>query len=398
MDRKAIGRIVLLWSAGLVAGAQFAKFSVVIGDITKFYGVGDIYSSLLLSALGSMGILFGATIGVVVGRFSPVKLLAGALWCAGIISLLQPLLPRAEFLMFFRILESFTQIIIVTAAPMAMLLCVDHRYGSTVMAFWSSFFNVAFFLVTGVTPFLLSRWEWQSLFVTHGIFTLCIALGITIFAVRNRDLRVDTSQEDAFSWGVQSFFQQHREVYRRRGSVVPAILFLTYTITYLAFITYIPMLFESRYDSELRLLRMLMVGMPILSLVGTFFSGGVLRWSKVSPFITLIICYLVMIASILLIILVLGSSIFFVSIALLFITASGVLQATIFGLIPYLSNNPVTQSYANGGVVQMGNLGTTLGPPLFTMLLLYGWSSALFFPVLCYVFGLGVVFLVRRSW
>lgn len=50
-----------------------------------------------------------------------------------------------------------------------------------------------------------------------------------------------------------------------------------------------------------------------------------------------------------------------------------------YSLIPHLTQDPAQQARANGAVAQLGNLGSTTGPPLFALLvsLLGGWGAAL---------------------
>lgn len=56
--------------------------------------------------------------------------------------------------------------------------------------------------------------------------------------------------------------------------------------------------------------------------------------------------------------------------ALLLMLVSGLAGGCAFALIPQLNQDAAQQARANGAVAQMGNLGATLGPPLFA------WSSA----------------------
>ncbi len=392
MSKKAWFHVGILYLAGMVAGMQFTKLSITMEYIQVSLGVGEVYSSWMLSAISSMGMIFGATVGVIVGRFAPLKLLAGALWSAGVISFVQPLLSQPSLLMASRVLESFTQLIIVSAAPTAMLMCTEKKYQTTVMALWSSFFSVAFLVMNGVAPMLLENWGWTSLFYSHGAFSLSIALGITILAMHNPTFGRAEESKHQTDFTLRTCITQHKEVYRRMGSALPSFLFITYTMVYLVFLIYTPMLFQQRYGGGSSLERILVIGMPIMSLVGTAMSGGLLRCKGISPFALLAIVYIGMIGSTL-VLMVHTSSFMFVIMALIFVTGSGVLQSTIFGIIPYLSDDPTTHAYANGGIAQLGSTGTTLGAPIFAILLTYGWSVALLFPIFWSLVGISIIML-----
>ena len=89
--------ILFLWLSGIVAGMQFAKFSSTIGLIQTEVGIDPLYSGWLLSSLGIIGIIFGVTSGVIVSRFSPLKMVVAFLWWAAVSSLLPLILIQYTF-------------------------------------------------------------------------------------------------------------------------------------------------------------------------------------------------------------------------------------------------------------------------------------------------------------
>jgi AAHS family 3-hydroxyphenylpropionic acid transporter len=52
-------------------------------------------------------------------------------------------------------------------------------------------------------------------------------------------------------------------------------------------------------------------------------------------------------------------------VALLLMALVGLAGGSAFALVPYLSDTQPVQARATGAVAQMGNLGSTLGPPVF---------------------------------
>lgn len=73
--------------------------------------------------------------------------------------------------------------------------------------------------------------------------------------------------------------------------------------------------------------------------------------------------------------------------ALLLMGVSGLAGGTAFALIPYLNKDAAQQARANGAVAQMGNLGATLGPPTFALVLSQqpAWGFALPVVVLAFL-------------
>ncbi|WP_346433232.1 hypothetical protein [Marinomonas rhodophyticola] len=88
---------------------------------------------------------------------------------------------------------------------------------------------------------------------------------------------------------------------------------------------------------------------------------------------------------------------YFLLTALLLLLVSGIVQGTAFALIPALSTTESEQAMGNGAIAQLGNLGVTVGPPIFAYAIDLNGSQGLFFVLtgLC-VAGCLVAFISRR--
>jgi MFS transporter, AAHS family, 3-hydroxyphenylpropionic acid transporter len=77
--------------------------------------------------------------------------------------------------------------------------------------------------------------------------------------------------------------------------------------------------------------------------------------------------------------------------ALGLVFSAGLAGGAAFSLIPVLNAEPALQAKANGAVAQLGNLGATVGPPMFALALgnwgVYGIVAAVIFCAGC---GLGL--------
>jgi len=63
-----------------------------------------------------------------------------------------------------------------------------------------------------------------------------------------------------------------------------------------------------------------------------------------------------------------------------------------------LSDDSTIHAYANGAITQMGNIGTTVGAPVFSTLLFYfGWNVAFVFPMVCSLAGILLILAFRRK-
>jgi nitrate/nitrite transporter NarK len=81
-------------------------------------------------------------------------------------------------------------------------------------------------------------------------------------------------------------------------------------------------------------------------------------------------------------------------VALLLSYTVGLAGGSSFALIPYLSREPAVQARATGAVAQMGNLGSTLGPPTFALMISTFGGLGLVLPVLCFALLGGALVIV----
>jgi len=80
---------------------------------------------------------------------------------------------------------------------------------------------------------------------------------------------------------------------------------------------------------------------------------------------------------------------------------SGVIQGSVFSLIPNISLTTEDQTKANGAVAQLGNLGSTLGPPVFSYFLTFGKDSLIIivmaFSLLEAIYGLFIIKKMKKQ-
>jgi len=157
------------------------------------------------------------------------------------------------------------------------------------------------------------------------------------------------------------------------------------------------MRFNQYYPEETLMSNFLLISMPLFSLLGTFLSGIILNKFQKSPFVLIQGAFGTLIGLCILINFNVGVM-YFLFLASIVITCSGVLQGSIFATIPYLSDDSTIHAYANGTITQMGNIGTTVGAPVFSTLLLYfGWNVAFAFPVVSSLAGILLILAFRKK-
>ena len=372
--------MLLLWIAGLGAAAQFAKFAVLFPDIQKLYPSLGPQAGLLVSVIGFLGIIFGLFAGLLVARIGYKLLLIVALVLGGMISFIQLMPLSFGGMLTSRLLEGVSHLIIVVATPTLISLVSADRYRNMAMTLWSTFFGVAFAIMAwGGIP-LAATYGVKAIFLIHGVVMLVTGILLAV-CLPQHDSIVPPQK-----FNVGLIVREHIRAYRSPFISAPALGWLFYTITFVSLLTVLPTMVESQD-------RAFVAGtMPIVSIISSLVIGmWILPKFKA---INVVIAGFILALGIICMVWT-GAKLSYVSI-LLFV-ALGLVQGASFAAIPQLNARPENQALSNGAMAQMGNLGNTIGTPLFLVLLSYFEISGLIIgSVICYGIGAALHLLLAR--
>ena len=276
-------------------------------------------------------------------------LLAGALTGGGVLSLVEAASPPFPALMALRLLEGASHLAIVVAAPPVMAAAASDAARPSVMGLWATFMGVGFAAMGLVAGPVLAAGGTAALFALHGLAMLALA------ALLWRRLPHVALAGRGAPGGLLA---AHRAVYTAPRRAAPALGFVWYTLMYVSLLTFLPP----------RLGPAAAVALPLASLVGTL-AGGTLagrippRTVLLSGFagtaVLLPACWLLPPAA--------GLATAAAGFAVM-----GLVPAATFASVPVLNPAPQDQARASGAIAQMGNVGSTLGTPLFALALAGG--------------------------
>ena len=372
--------VILLWVAGISAAMQFAKFSVSFDGLLEHYQMGATSTGAALSAVGIAGLVFGVSAGMIASRVGYLKVLVGALLLGGGLSLLQSTLPSFQLLFVTRMLEGFSQLGVVVAAPTLIAKLSAPQHKSLTMGIWGTFFGVAFALCGWAGKNILDQYGLQTLFLSHGVFISTIGL-VLFFKLRNNpvlDLVPVTGRQDGF-------LKQMIKIYRNPRALLPSCVFLFYTCTLVSVLTYIPGLIG---DSTLQ--KLMLVVLPLISTGGTFLAGAIAQY-LMRPQRVALMAYCGVASCAVVLSVVSGSPELFCVVVGVMVLFLGMVPGSALAMIPTLARNPSEQAQGYGLLAQFGNLGATMGPPTFaTAIAVYGLAGLVVL-VLC-VCSFGVLF------
>lgn len=369
-DRTDWTLVALLYLAGLLAAGQFAKVALLLEPLGVVYPIGAGMLPVLVSLIGLTGILFGATAGVLAAGVGLRKVLLFGLILGALLSLLQALLPPLPVMVGLRLLEGASHLSIVIVAPTLMVRAAVMRDRPVVMGLWGTFFGIGFAGVAAIAPALLVLGGAGALFALHGSALLGLA------AVLYPRLPVVPSEP-----GCGNLWARQIEIYRDIRQILPGLGFLWHALQFLALLTFLPAFLPEGAG----------VSLPLAALVGTFAAGLLARRWRATR---------------------IGAAAFFLSaaglaglallpaaplwLALATFVLIGLIPGAAFASIPELNMTPEAQARAQGALAQMGNTGTTLGPPLFALTLVGGLPALMVLAVAISLVG-GAILAVGAS-
>ena len=377
---RRLGLTFILWLAGLTAAAQFAKMSIFLPEMAALYPNQGAEIGLLVSLIGTMGIVLGLIAGLLVTRFGKRRLLLLALFGGAVLSFFQSSLPGFYPMLASRVLESAAHLIIVVAAPIWIVQIAGPQTRGFAMTIWSTFFGVAFALIAWIGIPLVAAYGIESLFFGHGIAMLLTGLAVMIFLPEI----VDGDIKQKLSLG--SIWSDHIKAYGSAYISAPAFGWLFYTTTFVALLTVIPLMVPPEQ-------RAIYTGfMPLVSIASSLIVGAFFIRSA-SSITFLIISFLG--AALMMPLFLIGHDLFWPSIILFALL--GIIQGTSFAAIPEINQATDDQALANGAMAQMGNLGNTLGTPLLLILLsAFETKGVIAALAICYFLG-AISHLIQRN-
>jgi MFS transporter, AAHS family, 3-hydroxyphenylpropionic acid transporter len=380
-------RVFTLWGCGIAAAMQFAKIAVAFGDLQTHYGASAASIGWILSTVGMVGLVLGVTMGLIAPRVGYRRLLVGGLVLGAVLAGVQTALLPWPLFWLTRVLEGASHLAVVVAAPTLMASAAAPRHRAIAMGLWSTFVGLAFAIAGLIGGPLIELGGLPSLFAVHAVFLALMAVAALRWVPTDvLWVAVPTPNRGAALHGLArlpQLLRAHATIYARWTTALPGLGFLCYTSMALALLTFLP-----RYGGEFHLL--LAAVLPLIGVVGTF-SAGWLAQYWVRPLVLVRMAFALVLIMAVALAAATALDCGFVVVALALMYCTGLAGGSAFSLIPVLNPESALQAKANGAVAQLGNLGSTLGPPLFALALgsfgVYGLVAAV---MVCAGCGLGL--------
>ena len=361
--------ILLVFVIGLNAAAQVIKISLTLHPLSIEFNRSLPEISILVSLVGLISILFGLVTGNIVAAFGARRVMLIALLIGAFTSLLEALLPQFLLMSILRLIEGFSHLALVVAAPAMLARVANDRDRPIAMALWATFFGMAFAIGTVIVPKLLAWGGLQLLFASHGFFLLILTVLLAWRAPYSKKMSLNLK-----------FLSTHFTTYSTPELCTPGLGFVFYTFIYVAFLTFLPDVVSHQSWQ---------FWLPLLSLTATLLAGWLARFLNVltislTGFSMIVAGGFAVLAN------------FELAIWIMFI-GLGLVPAAQFAMIPVLNVSEADRAIASGAIAQMGNIGTASGTPVFAILMVWGGPNFLLLSILIAAgTGFLTVFLLSR--
>lgn len=381
--------VIMLWLAGVYAAMQFAKFSTSFDSLLAHYQSSPSTISIGLSSVGIMGLIFGTVAGVLSGKLGHKKVLLASLLLGSSLSFLQSFLPDIEYLLFSRILEGLSHLGVVVSAPTLMISISEKRHQAICMGLWGTFFGVAFALMGWFGNQLLHIGGLSLLYQSHAILILPIFIYLSLYLKPSQrdNVKEHTQAKQEASLNqlevIQAFIKDLVSLYKNPTSLLPGLVFLFHTSMFVSLLTFIP-----RLSEDLDTKNQLFIVLPLVSIAGTFLAGVLAQyWFTAQRVGTLAYAGVAFFS--LLTFINIDSPTHFYAFAICLLIFSGLVAGSAFAMIPALVKEASEQAKSNGAIAQLGNLGASIGPPVFAATLVRFDSLGMMLAILALCFAGG---------
>lgn len=358
---RSVLTVLLVFCAGLGAAAQFGKISVLFDALSVQYaGQRQVAMGWMVSIVGIVGLIFGTTAGLFIGRLGAARVLVTALVCAAVVSWVQSRLPPYPVMMGLRVVEGATHLAIVVVGPVLMAGAANARWQGLVMALWGSFFGLSFAGLALVVPGIVASFGIAGVFLGHGIWMAVCA--VALWAVLPADVRGVVRLPG-------SIWARHVMIYASPRIAAPGMGFFCYTILFVALLTLLP----PQVPIGQRVL--VQTAMPLVS-IGVSLTIGVWALRYLSAVHVVQVGFVLAALATVALWATWGQAPMAWA-AFVLSGAFGLVQGASFATIPALNATPDDRAMAAGALAQLGNLGTVTGTPLLAWLFTHGSAGAI---------------------
>lgn len=335
-----------LYAAGLTAACQLGKVAVAAVQVGGDLGLSLTELGWAMSLVNLLGVALGTLAGAWADRIGGRRALLAGLAAMAAAGLAQAFAANGTALLAARTVEGVGYLVVVVTAPTLIARRAAPADLPLALALWGTFVPAGLALVALLAGVLAEPLGWRGLFALDAL--LPVAAAVAVLAVVAPAAPLATPRAGL-------------AIYRAPGPVWAALAFCCFTACFQGFLGFLPTRLVA--DKGLALPdAALVTGLAAATAaLGTLAAGGLMKRGVGAPTIGTAGLLVPALASAA--VFGAGGSGAAVAGAFVFMAVGGLVPAAVFAGLPRLAG-PALIGPANGLVVQTGNLGSLIGPPL----------------------------------
>lgn len=354
-ERTPITRVALVIACGVVVALNVGKIPPSLPSLRAELMLGLVASGLVVSALNVVGATSGGFVGVLIDRLGPRRMVGAAPLAAAIGNALGALAPDAVWLAAGRLVEGVAFILVLSGAPVLLSrLATPHDRG-IVMGFWGTFLPIGSAIAITAAPSVLAAGGWRL------AWAICGGLGLLAFAAF---WAIEAREREPAGAGAARFADLARAA-RARPILLLGLAFAGFSFVYIPVLSFMPLWLIETQGVALSVGAATTVAYSLGNAAGNVTGGMLLRRGASAAHLIAVAAAGAGLLS--LVIFLPGPPTWLrLAAAVAFGAIGGWVPVSVFASTPRLAPEPWLAGAAMGVVVQLLNVGTLLGPVVFT--------------------------------
>ena len=373
-DQSPWGLILILFGAGILSAFQVGKVPPVLSDIRSDLVISLFYAGWVLSIFNFTGLLLGTFTGAIADAIGHRRLMLTGLVLQIIGCLLGSFADSFSGLLATRFLEGTGFLAVIVSAPTLIFQVVKPKDMTVALSIWTCYLPAGASLMMILVPFILTGTDWKGLWQINAVILMAYTL---LLSKKTSHIKfMNPSTLVTFKKLIQDVIRTSTSA----GPLILALIFVAYALQWITVMGFLPTLILEKYGFSKSMASILTAAMVFVNIFGNLAGGrllkrGITRWKLIAFACTVMGLSSIAIYS--------ADAIFILNYTgcLIFSIFGGLIPASILGAVPDYAPSKNLIATTNGLVIQGGQAGQVMGPPILAYLVSQtgSWSCGSWF-------------------
>lgn len=366
--------ILILFGAGILSAFQVGKVPPVLSDIRSDLVISLFYAGWILSVFNFTGLLLGTFTGAIADAVGHRRLMLTGLVFQIIGNLTGSLTDSFYGLLATRFLEGAGFLAVIVSTPTLIFQVTKPKDTTMALSIWTCYLPAGASLMMILLPLVLMVTDWKGLWQINAVillaYTLLLAKKTAHIKFMNPSTRVS----------LKRLMADVIKTSTSLGPLILALIFIAYALQWITVMGFLPTLILEKYGFSKSMASILTAAMVFVNIFGNLAGGrllksGITRWKLIASACVIMGLSAFAIYSV--------DTHFMLNYTgcLIFSVFGGLIPASILGGVPEYAPSKNLIATTNGIVIQGGQAGQVMGPPILAYLVSQtgSWSCGSWF-------------------